>query len=64
MYLTDGLVLAHSRSEHGVKKVDCCMTVFKEPVTWGDGRPVRIVIGLAAEDQLTEDSWYTDQTAQ
>ena len=51
MFLTDGLVLAHSKSEHGVKKVDAAMTVFKEPVIWENGRPVSIIVSIAAEDQ-------------
>lgn len=51
MFLTDGLVLAHSKSEHGVKKVDAAMTVFKEPVTWENGKMVHIIVSIAAEDQ-------------
>ena len=51
MMLTDGLVLAHSKSEHGVKKLDAAITVFSEPVIWENEKPVRIVIALAAEDQ-------------
>ena len=51
MFLTDGLVLAHSKSEHGVKKVDAAMTVFKEPVTWENGKMVRIIVTIAAADQ-------------
>ena len=51
MFLTDGLVLAHSKSEHGVKKIDAAMTIFKEPVTWENGKLVRIIVSIAAEDQ-------------
>ena len=51
MFLTDGLVLAHSKSEHGVKKVDAAITVFKEPVTWENGKTVRIIVSIAAADQ-------------
>lgn len=51
MFLTDGLVLAHSKSEHGVKKVDAAMTVFNEPVTWENGKFVRVIVTIAAEDQ-------------
>ena len=51
MMLTDGLVLAHSKSEHGVKKLDAAITIFSEPVIWENEKPVRIVIALAAEDQ-------------
>ena len=47
----DGLVLAHSKSEHGVKKVDAAMTVFNEPVTWENGKFVRVIVTIAAEDQ-------------
>ena len=51
MFLTDGLVLAHSKSEHGVKKVDAAITVFKEPVTWENGKMVHIIVSIAAADQ-------------
>lgn len=51
MFLTDGLVLAHSKSENGVKKVDAAMTIFREPVTWGNGKLVHVVIALSAVDQ-------------
>ena len=51
MFLADGLVLAHSKAENGVKKVDAAMTVFKEPVTWENGKFVRVIVTIAAEDQ-------------
>ncbi len=51
MILTDGLVLAHAQPRDGVKKIDAAMTICREPVTLGNGRPVRVFLALSAEDQ-------------
>ena len=51
MFLTEGLVLAHSSSEHGVKQVDVSLATFSKPVLFENQREARIIIALCAEDQ-------------
>lgn len=52
MFLADNLVLAHSAIEKGVNHLDVAMATFKTPVVFLNGKTARIIIVLAAEDQV------------
>lgn len=51
MFLTEGLVLAHSSSEKGVNQLDISLTAFHHPVSFLNEREAKIIITLCAEDQ-------------
>ena len=51
MFLSDGLVLAHSASDKGVKSMGISLAVFKNPVSFLNGREAKLIFTLAAEDQ-------------
>ncbi|MBP3853441.1 MAG: PTS sugar transporter subunit IIA, partial [Erysipelotrichaceae bacterium] len=51
MFLTEGLVLAHSSSENGVNHVDVSLTTFTPAVRFLNQKEARIIITLCAEDQ-------------
>ena len=51
MLLTDGLVLAHAQVSDGAKKIDAAITICREPVLLGNGKPVQVIIALSAEDK-------------
>ncbi len=51
MFLADQLVLAHTAAENGVKRVDVSLGIFKQPVTFLNGKKARIIFTLCAEDQ-------------
>lgn len=51
MFITQGLVLAHSKPEDGVNHLDVCMTVFKNPVKFSQFHDAKMIITLAIEDQ-------------
>lgn len=51
MFLSEGLVLAHSSIDKGVNDIDVALTTFKEPVLFNNGRQAQIIIGMCATDQ-------------
>ncbi|MGN1399057.1 MAG: BglG family transcription antiterminator [Erysipelotrichaceae bacterium] len=51
MFLSDGLVLAHSATDNGVKRMGISLAVFKKPVTFLNGKQAQLIFTLAAEDQ-------------
>lgn len=60
MFLTRGLVMAHTAPEHGVNRTDISLAALKSPVTFGNGEEARIVMVLAAEDQTQHLNILTD----
>lgn len=50
MFITDKIMLAHAKPEDGVNRMDICMTVFKNPVFFKEGKRAEIIFVLAAED--------------
>lgn len=49
--LTDDVALIHGRPESGVIKKQLAITVLREPVKFSeDGKPVRLMVALAATD--------------
>lgn len=51
MFITNEVVLAHSRVEDGVNRLGVSLTLFKEPILFENNKIARIIIVLAAEDQ-------------
>lgn len=51
MFITPRVILAHSKPEIGVKKLDCSVHLFKRPVAFSEKEHANVVIVLAAEDQ-------------
>ena len=51
MFLTEGLVLAHTASENGVKHLDVSLAACNQPISFLNGRQAKIIISLCAEDQ-------------
>lgn len=51
MFIAPRVILAHSKPELGVKKMDCAIHVFRDAVEFSEKDFANIVIMLAAEDQ-------------
>ena len=51
MFLSEGLVLAHSSTVNGVKKIDVAISVFPQTVIFGNRKPAGVIVALAAEDE-------------
>ncbi|MFQ9514794.1 MAG: BglG family transcription antiterminator [Eubacterium sp.] len=50
MFITPRVILAHSKPEIGVNRMDCALHLFCNPVTFSENNQASIVIILAAED--------------
>lgn len=50
MFITNRVILVHSRPEAGVKKLDCAIHFFRNSVEFSDKDKASVVIVLAAED--------------
>lgn len=51
MFIAPRVILAHSKPEIGVNKLDCSIHLFKRPVAFSEKEQANVVIILAAEDQ-------------
>lgn len=51
MFLSEGLVLAHTSPDKGVKNIDVALTTFQHPIEFLNGRQANIIIGICAVDQ-------------
>ena len=51
MFIAPRVILAHSKPEIGVNKLDCSIHLFKKPVAFSEKDHANVVIVLAAEDQ-------------
>ncbi|MGB8451352.1 MAG: BglG family transcription antiterminator [Anaerocolumna sp.] len=51
MFIAPRVILAHSKPEMGVNKLDCSMHVFRNPVEFSEKDKANVVIVLAAKDQ-------------
>ena len=60
MFLSNGLVLAHSSPDNGVHTIDVALTTFKHPVSFINGRQAKIIIGMCATDQTKHISILND----
>lgn len=52
MIICDDVMLAHAKVEEGANRLGLAMSVFKNEVEVAEGRKIRIMIVLSAEDQL------------
>ena len=48
--IAPGIALPHARPEDGVHKTGICVVVLREEVSFGPGKEVKVLIGLAAKD--------------
>lgn len=51
MFIAPRVILAHSKPEIGVCRLDCSVHLFKKPVAFSEKERANVVIILAAEDQ-------------
>ncbi len=51
MFITNSVVLAHSKVEHGVNHLGVSFALFKQPIYFPENKVARIILVLAAEDQ-------------
>ena len=51
MFITSRVVLAHSKPEEGVNRLDVSLHIFKKSIAFSDFHRANIIIMLAAEDQ-------------
>ncbi|MBC5688898.1 PRD domain-containing protein [Mediterraneibacter sp. NSJ-55] len=51
MFITSRVVLAHSKPEEGVNRLDVSLHIFKKNIAFSDFHRANIIIMLAAEDQ-------------
>lgn len=51
MFIAPRVILAHSKPEIGVNKLDCAIHIFKRPVFFSEKEFANVIVFLAAEDQ-------------
>lgn len=51
MFLNEEVMLAHARTEDGVKKLDVSLSILKEPVFFSAGKKARMILVLGTVDQ-------------
>lgn len=52
MFITDDVVLAHAKSEDGVNHLGLSMSVFEKEILFPKERSAKVIMVLAAEDQV------------
>lgn len=52
MFLADDLVLAHSAIENGVNRLDVSMCTFKEPVSFLNGKRLKLLLFFVLKTKL------------
>ncbi|NCC55049.1 MAG: BglG family transcription antiterminator [Erysipelotrichia bacterium] len=52
MFICDGVVLAHAKSEEGANFTDISLSLFKKEVLFDKGKKANIILTLSAEDQV------------
>ena len=50
MFIMDGVVLAHTKTEFGAKNLDCEIHFFKQAVAFSGNDKARVIITLSAID--------------
>ena len=50
MFIMDGVLLAHTKTEFGAKKLDCEIHFFKQPIPFSGQDKARVIITLSAID--------------